>query len=108
MKFPLTDASDFQEHEAHSGPITKFRISYDDQYLFSTSDDGCVYVFKVADKDEHTIKRDKGVVFSDEVSYIFILRRADLSNSGVDSHHEIGSGRKNSTHVRTSTKPGRA
>lgn len=69
IKFPLTDVSDFQEHEAHSGPVTKLRISYDDQYLFSSSEDGCVYVFRIADKDEHTIKRDKGIIFSDEVSF---------------------------------------
>ncbi len=67
FKYPLSDVCDFQEHEAHSGAITKLRISYDDQYLFSVSEDGCVYVFRIADKDEHSIKGAKLSAYSDEV-----------------------------------------
>ena len=63
----MTDINESQEHEAHAAAVTKLRISFDDQYLFSASEDGVIYVFKIADKDEHTLKRDKAPIFSDEV-----------------------------------------
>ena len=63
----MSDVSDFQEHEAHSGPVTKLRISADDQYLFSAAEDGCVYIFRISDKDEHSIKSTKAPIYSDEV-----------------------------------------
>ena len=79
MKFPLSDVSDFQEHEAHSSAVTKFRVSFDDQYLFSCSEDGSVYVYKIADKEDHALKRDKSLVFSDEI----LITKSDLEEKTV-------------------------
>ena len=79
IKFPLSENNEFQEHEAHASAVTKLRISFDDQYLFSCSEDGSVYVFKVADKDEHTLKREKAVIFSDEI----LITKSDLEEKTV-------------------------
>ncbi|ORY53582.1 WD40 repeat-like protein [Rhizoclosmatium globosum] len=73
MKFPL-EGGEYQEHQCHSGAITKLRVSYDDTHLFSTSDDGCVYVFKIADKEGRGIKREREVVFADEI----LVTKSDL------------------------------
>lgn len=59
---------DFQEHQGHSAPVTKLRVSYDDQYLFSTSEDGCLYVYKISDKDGRGAKREREIIFADEVT----------------------------------------
>jgi cilia- and flagella-associated protein 57 len=68
MKFPLSnEPGEYQEHQGHSGPITKLRVSYDDSYLFSTSEDGCLYTFKISDKEGRGVKRDREVVYADEV-----------------------------------------
>jgi invasion protein IalB len=46
------------------------RISYDDQYLFTCSEDGCLFVFKIADKDEiRGMKKEKATTFADEVKW---------------------------------------
>ncbi|KAJ3114298.1 Cilia- and flagella-associated protein 57 [Phlyctochytrium bullatum] len=80
LKFPLTgDPEDFQEHQAHSGSISKLRISYDDQYLFSVAEDGCIYVYKISDKDERTMKRDRSLQFADEI----LITKSDLEEKTV-------------------------
>lgn len=67
IKFPLGDSDDYQEHRAHSAPVTKLCVSHDDSHLFSCSEDGCVYVFRISDKEERGVGRDQTLVFTDEV-----------------------------------------
>ena len=75
MKYPLGfDESDYQEHQAHASPVTKLRVSFDDQYLFSTSEDGCLLIYKIADKDGRVGKREKDVVYADEI----LVTKSDL------------------------------
>jgi WD40 repeat protein len=70
MRFPLGATSqgegDYQEHQGHSSTITKLRVSFDDQYLFSTSEDGCLYVFKISDKDTRA-SAPREIIYADEV-----------------------------------------
>ena len=77
-KFPIVQQEqklgfEFQEHIAHHGSVSKLCISYDDQYLFSCSDDGCIYVYKVTEKEER-MKKDRSQIYSDEV----LVTRTDL------------------------------
>ncbi|KAJ3228464.1 Cilia- and flagella-associated protein 57 [Clydaea vesicula] len=65
---------DYQEHQGHSSVITKLRVSYDDQFLFSTSEDGCLYVFKISDKDTRGAKSSKEIIYSDEI----LVTKSDL------------------------------
>ncbi|KAJ1339895.1 hypothetical protein BSLG_005430 [Batrachochytrium salamandrivorans] len=75
MKFPLgSESKDFQEHHGHSSAITKIRVSYDDQYLFTTSEDGCLYIFKIFDRDGRSIKRERDIVYADEI----LVTKSDL------------------------------
>ncbi|KAJ3409665.1 Cilia- and flagella-associated protein 57 [Chytridiales sp. JEL 0842] len=80
MKFPVSDGLDeYQEHQAHSSAVTKFRVSYDDQYLFSASEDGCLYMFKISDKDDRTMKRDRGPLYADEI----LITKSDLEEKTI-------------------------
>merc|ERR1719160_2373713 len=66
--FPLD--GDFSECQAHSAPVSRIRITYDDQYLFSTGEDGCLYIYDVKKKSgAGGLKRDKdGILgFADEI-----------------------------------------
>ena len=45
--YPVT--GHFVEYVAHSGPITRVRISQDDKWLFTVGEDGTVCVFNVAE-----------------------------------------------------------
>ncbi|KAJ3100632.1 Cilia- and flagella-associated protein 57 [Physocladia obscura] len=75
MKFPLNnELAEFQEHQCHSSAITKLRVSYDDTHLFSASDDGCVYVFKIADREGRGLKKERDVMFADEI----LVTKSDL------------------------------
>eukprot|EP00163_Fabomonas_tropica_P019041 TRINITY_DN334_c0_g1_i4.p1 TRINITY_DN334_c0_g1~~TRINITY_DN334_c0_g1_i4.p1 ORF type:complete len:1057 (+),score=414.00 TRINITY_DN334_c0_g1_i4:945-4115(+) len=70
-KYPLT-SGEFQEFQCHSGPITRMRISTDDNSLFTVSEDGCLYIFDVRDKDKS--KQQKEIVFAEEI----LVTKSDL------------------------------
>jgi len=73
FKFPLTVPGEWQELQAHSGSITKMRITYDDQYLLTVSDDACLFIHKIADK-EGRGKREKEVTYAEEI----LITKSDL------------------------------
>merc|ERR1719181_1569316 len=56
-KFPLD--GDYIEYQCHSAPATRIRITFDDYYLFSCAEDGCLFIFDVRKKDRVVSKRDK-------------------------------------------------
>lgn len=75
MKFPFgAEAGVFQEHAAHSGPITRLRVSCDENYLFSVGEDGCFFIFKIFDKDNKVVKRERDLAFADEI----LVTKSDL------------------------------
>eukprot|EP00913_Durusdinium_trenchii_P002841 g2629.t1 len=43
--FPLT--GDYVEYQAHAAPVSRIRITWDELYLFSTGDDGCLCIFDI-------------------------------------------------------------
>eukprot|EP00746_Dinoflagellata_sp_MGD_P071928 gnl/MRDRNA2_/MRDRNA2_29238_c0_seq1.p1 gnl/MRDRNA2_/MRDRNA2_29238_c0~~gnl/MRDRNA2_/MRDRNA2_29238_c0_seq1.p1 ORF type:complete len:1218 (-),score=322.40 gnl/MRDRNA2_/MRDRNA2_29238_c0_seq1:252-3905(-) len=66
-KFPLD--GEFVEYQAHAAPCSRIRVTYDDSYLFSSGEDGCLYIFDVRKKDRVVSKRDKegALPFADEI-----------------------------------------
>eukprot|EP00069_Balaena_mysticetus_P003368 bmy_16613T0 len=67
MKYPLPLQKEFNEYQAHCGPITKMSLTFDDQFLLSVAEDGCLFTWKVFDKDGRGIKREREVGFAEEV-----------------------------------------
>jgi WD40 repeat protein len=73
IKFPFPEEhadnenckTESQEHRAHSRPITRIRSSIDDRYLFTCSEDGCVFVFRTSEKGKDS--EESGFVFAEEV-----------------------------------------
>merc|ERR1712039_297334 len=52
----------------HSAPVSRIRITYDDQYLFSTGDDGCLCIFDIKKKVASKRDRADGALgFADEI-----------------------------------------
>ncbi|KAG1685361.1 hypothetical protein DVH05_008466 [Phytophthora capsici] len=49
FKFPLTGES--TEFQCLSAPVTRLRVSFDDQFLFAAGEDGAVCIFEVRDKE---------------------------------------------------------
>lgn len=79
LRFPFGDQYEFQEHQAHSKMISRLKISYDDQYLFSSGDDGCLFVFKLTDREEKKSIQDKGIAFANEI----LITRSDLEEKNI-------------------------
>ena len=42
-----TSGGNYATYAAHSEPITRLRMSYDDRFVFSVGEDGCVFVMDV-------------------------------------------------------------
>uniref|UniRef100_A0A2K5L831 Cilia and flagella associated protein 57 n=1 Tax=Cercocebus atys TaxID=9531 RepID=A0A2K5L831_CERAT len=67
MKYPLPLQKEFNEYQAHASPITKMLLTFDDQFLLTAAEDGCLFTWKVFDKDGRGIKREREVGFAEEV-----------------------------------------
>ncbi|XP_063153827.1 cilia- and flagella-associated protein 57 isoform X2 [Candoia aspera] len=67
MKYPLPVHKEFNEYQAHAGPVTKISITSDDQLLLTSAEDGCIIIWKVYDKEGRGLKRERDVPYSDEV-----------------------------------------
>ncbi|XP_072505212.1 cilia- and flagella-associated protein 57 isoform X6 [Notamacropus eugenii] len=67
MKYPLPLHKEFNEYQAHAGPVTKMAITFDDQFLLTSAEDGCLITWKVYDKDGRGVKREREVGFAEEV-----------------------------------------
>ena len=50
------------------------RISYDDQYLITAAEDGCVIIWKIYDKDGRALKQDRDVSYAEEI----LITKTDL------------------------------
>ncbi|EQB77501.1 WD repeat-containing protein 65 [Camelus ferus] len=67
MKYPLPLQKEFSEYQAHAGPVTKMLLTFDDQFLLTVAEDGCLFTWKVFDKDGRGVKREREVGFAEEV-----------------------------------------
>ncbi|XP_061488605.1 cilia- and flagella-associated protein 57 isoform X1 [Rhineura floridana] len=74
MKYPLPVHKEFNEYQAHAGPVTKMSITADDQFLLTSAEDGCIVIWKVYDKEGRGLKRERDVPYSDEV----LITRTDM------------------------------
>ncbi|KAL5032569.1 Cilia- and flagella-associated protein 57 [Batrachochytrium dendrobatidis] len=72
IKFPFSSDPSLSEPDAlefnfHSQQITHLCTSFDDQYLFSCSEDGCVWIYRIDERDGQLVRRDKEWTYSDEI-----------------------------------------
>jgi hypothetical protein len=65
------------------GPVFRLRISFDEQFLFSASEDGCLCIFKIVDRELKAAKRDKETTYSDEVYLVIYFLWQEQVNSVI-------------------------
>jgi WD40 repeat protein len=53
----LLTPGEFQEIKSHHSSITRLRMTWDEQLLVTASDDGCILVYDVKDKDAKAAAR---------------------------------------------------
>ncbi|XP_052776281.1 cilia- and flagella-associated protein 57-like isoform X2 [Mya arenaria] len=74
LKFPLTIPGEWQELQGHGSQIAKMKITYDDQYLVTVSEDASIILWKIQDKEGRGVKRDKEVGWAEEI----LITKSDL------------------------------
>lgn len=57
------------------------RMSYDDQYLFTVSEDASLFIFKAVDKEGRGLKRDKELGYAEEI----LITKSDLEEKVLNS-----------------------
>lgn len=74
FKFPLT--GDVKDYQCHSKQVSRMRITQDDAYLVTVSEDGCVAIFAIKEKDGRVAKKDRpeAIPFSEEI----LVTKSDL------------------------------
>jgi WD40 repeat protein len=78
-KFPLSEPGEWTALASHVGPVSRIRISMDDQYMFTVGEDGCLFVYNLSDKEGRGSRRDPATGFAEEV----LIGRADLAEKNA-------------------------
>lgn len=60
---------------------TQMVITFDDQYLLTVSEDGCLLIWKIIDKEGRGLKRDKEITYAEEI----LITKSDLEEKVA--HH---------------------
>ncbi|XP_037831258.1 cilia- and flagella-associated protein 57 isoform X3 [Kryptolebias marmoratus] len=76
IKYPLPTQREWTTHHAHCGPVTKMVITYDDQFLLTVSEDGCLLISKIIDKEGRGLKSNRQIVQTEEI----LVTKADLDD----------------------------
>ncbi|XP_034724351.1 cilia- and flagella-associated protein 57 isoform X3 [Etheostoma cragini] len=74
IKYPLPIQKEWIMYQAHCGPITKMVITFDDHFLFTASEDGCLLMWKVIDKDGRGLKSSRQIIRTEEI----LVTKSDL------------------------------
>ncbi|XP_048844683.1 cilia- and flagella-associated protein 57 isoform X2 [Brienomyrus brachyistius] len=74
IKYPLPVKNAWTEYLGHAAPITKMVITSNDQMLLTISEDGCLLIWKLIDKEGWGLKRDKEIHYAEET----LITKLDL------------------------------
>ena len=83
--FPIT--GEYSETQAHAGPVTRIRISSNDQYVFSSGSDGTIEVFELRNKDGKMIFKDKeelAITFDEDI----LTNKSDLDKLNKENNEK--------------------
>ncbi|XP_075995968.1 cilia- and flagella-associated protein 57 [Genypterus blacodes] len=67
IKYPLPIQRDWIQYQAHCGSVTKMAITFDEQFLLTASEDGCLFLWKIIDKEGRGLKGNKHIVYTEEI-----------------------------------------
>ncbi|OHS96012.1 hypothetical protein TRFO_10184 [Tritrichomonas foetus] len=72
VNFPSADSA--VEIIAHHAPITSMCMSSDNNYLFTSGEDGCVYIMKISGGETQNVRSDTQIRYSEDV----MITRSEL------------------------------
>ncbi|KAI3369623.1 hypothetical protein L3Q82_025335 [Scortum barcoo] len=74
IKYPLPIQKEWIMYQAHCGPVTKMAVTFDDQFLLTVSEDGCLLMWKIIDKEGRGLKSNRQIVHTEEI----LVTKSDL------------------------------
>ncbi|XP_070759353.1 cilia- and flagella-associated protein 57 isoform X2 [Enoplosus armatus] len=74
IKYPLPIQKEWIVYQGHCGPVTKVVITADDQFLLTASEDGCLLMWKIIDKEGRGLKSSRQIVHTEEI----LVTKSDL------------------------------
>uniref|UniRef100_A0A3Q3NES5 Cilia and flagella associated protein 57 n=1 Tax=Mastacembelus armatus TaxID=205130 RepID=A0A3Q3NES5_9TELE len=74
IKYPLPIQKEWIMYQAHCGPVTKVMITFDEQFLLTVSEDGCLFIWKIIDKEGRGLKSNRQITHTDEI----LVTKSDL------------------------------
>ncbi|KAM7402726.1 hypothetical protein PAMP_017940 [Pampus punctatissimus] len=74
IKYPLPIQKEWVMYQAHCGPVSKMVITFDDQFLLTVSEDGCLSMWKIIDKEGRGLKSNKQLIHTEEI----LITKSDL------------------------------
>ncbi|XP_075952842.1 cilia- and flagella-associated protein 57 [Anarhichas minor] len=74
IKYPLPIQKEWITYQAHCGPVTKMVTTFDDQFLLTVSEDGCLLMWKVIDKEGRGLKSNRQIIHTEEI----LITKSDL------------------------------
>uniref|UniRef100_A0A3Q4B5Q5 EML-like second beta-propeller domain-containing protein n=1 Tax=Mola mola TaxID=94237 RepID=A0A3Q4B5Q5_MOLML len=74
IKYPLPLQKEWIIYQAHCGPITKMVITFDEQFLLTVSEDGCLMMWKIVDKEGRGLKSTRQIIHTEEI----LVTKSDL------------------------------
>eukprot|EP00066_Takifugu_rubripes_P026110 XP_011615376.1 PREDICTED: LOW QUALITY PROTEIN: cilia- and flagella-associated protein 57 [Takifugu rubripes] len=77
IKYPLPIQKEWITYQAHGGPLTKMMVTFDEQFLLTVSEDGCLLMWKLLDKDGRGLKGTRQIVHAEEI----LVTKADLEET---------------------------
>lgn len=70
---------EFAEYACHAGPVTRLRISFDDQFLFSAGDDGTLAIFEIREREGRARTREMLLPWAEEI----LVTKTDLEEKNA-------------------------
>ncbi|XP_072308119.1 cilia- and flagella-associated protein 57 [Eucyclogobius newberryi] len=74
VKYPLPTQKEWVMYQAHCAPVTKMIITLDEQFLVTVSEDGCLLISKIIDKEGRRLKAHGQIIHTEEV----LVAKSDL------------------------------
>ncbi|XP_068567972.1 cilia- and flagella-associated protein 57 isoform X2 [Cebidichthys violaceus] len=74
VKYPLPIQKEWITYQAHCGAVTKMAITFDDQFLLTASEDGCLLMWRIIDKEGRGLKSNRQIIHTEEI----LVTKSDL------------------------------
>uniref|UniRef100_A0A183SVB8 WD_REPEATS_REGION domain-containing protein n=1 Tax=Schistocephalus solidus TaxID=70667 RepID=A0A183SVB8_SCHSO len=73
-KFPFTGNPEWEDYVGHCGQIAKMRITMNDEYLITVSDDSSIMVWELQEREGRNVKLEKEIAWAEEI----LITKTDL------------------------------